>query len=220
MRIIALIAALICLELDYYEVGFWIGFAVVLHIAIYRSMPGFYREIITDYPRESCVEPKICKWMFPYNHSHPDKGLPKEIYVQGIAVYIGYLVYSVLLFVILPFNEVISSYLAVCYLFYFVIVMWICVHRGTMKSFYARYKIMNRYNFFRTALLANKTPYPQLKGKCEILSERRKRKKIFVMVRMLEDGEVIEDVLLSGCKKEGKNQTYHMYEICKVKYII
>ena len=37
---------------------------------------------------------------------------------------------------------------------------------------------------------------------------------------MLEDGEVIEDVLLSGCKKEGKNQTYHMYEICKVKYII
>ncbi len=84
------------------------------------------------------------------------------------------------------------------------IVMWICVHRGTMKSFYARYKIMNRYNFFRTALLANKTPYPQLKGKCEILSERRKRKKIFVMVRMLEDGEVIEDVLLSGCKKEGK----------------
>ena len=40
------------------------------------------------------------------------------------------------------------------------------------------------------------------------------------MVRMLEDGEVIEDVLLSGCKKEGKNQTYHMYEICKVKYII
>ncbi len=78
--------------------------------------------------------------------------------------------------------------------------------RASHKSFIDHYKIMNRYNF-KFYILPDGEPYPCKVGKCEIVKTYKKKRKTFATVRMLDDGEMISDVLVSGNgKKKGKGR--------------
>ena len=214
------IAAFVCLYFEFKIILSWLLSVWMVYRSVHYEFPSFYRQIISDYPREQCVKPKFLKWMFPFNGDHPDKELPKEIYIMGIELFLSLILHTMLLPAMFLMGEY-GSGLAFSFLMWDGVFGIFMLFRGSYKSFIDHYKIMNRHNF-KFFFWPNEGPYACKIGKCEIVKTYKKKKKTFVTVRILEGGEMISDVLLSGSGKKEKegNIRYQMYEICKVKYII
>ena len=193
--------------------------AASLELSLYNGLKWIYWEIIEDYPADDCVKPEICKKLFYYERMSPMKGFPKELYYAGIAKYIGFWIYLVVDFLILLFNEEIAAKVGLVYLIAIHVLEEVWTSAAMRKSFRARYKMLNRYNF-RYLFYSEDAPYPKRIGKCEIIREYRIIRKKFVTIRMLDTGEYIDRVLISGKKRPGENPVYILYEICKVKYIV
>lgn len=53
---------------------FWLQHQI-FYGALHNTFPSFYRQILSDYPREQCVKPKFLKWMFllPDGEPYPCK---------------------------------------------------------------------------------------------------------------------------------------------------
>lgn len=217
---ILMIAIFVCLHFEFPIIGIWLMSVWIFYGAVHNTFPSFYREIISDYPREQCVKPKFLKWMFPFNGDHPDKELPKEIYIMGIEIFLSLVLHTVLLPAMFLMGED-GPELAFSFLVWDGVFVMFMLLRGSYKGFIDHYKIMNRYNF-KFYILPDGEPYPCKVGKCEIVKTYKKKRKTFATVRMLDDGEMISDVLVSGNgkKEKGGNIRYQMYEICKEKYII
>ena len=88
----------------------------------------------------------------------------------------------------------------------------------TKKSFFARYKLLNRYNV--KYLFLPKEHYPKIIGKCKIESVFHRRRKVFATVKILETGEVKNKVLVLGESKHEGDTVYILHEICNVYYIV
>lgn len=198
----------------------WLMAFVLLKWKIESGDEGLYLENIEDYPDKELVTPTKYKFLFKNLEKLSYKGIPKEIYYARIVKFFGFWVYTVCAVIAL----LISQRAAVIMFFVYVIAIYgmadlVSIFKVQKKSFLARFKKVNIYNFFYL-ITGAEYPYPRRKGKCKIVSECRKGKRNYVTVKMLDTGEVKRKILFPGNKRQGEDPTYSLYEICKVLYII
>lgn len=209
----------ICIYSEWYAVGIWCLIANLLIMGIDNGVLLLYKEIITDYPAEYCVKPRLFKKIFEIYQTHPNKGVPREIYYGESIQFIGFWIYTIIAFGVLFFDSIIAFGLGIIYFLFMVVVSMWELSFSTSKSFKARYKILNRYNI-KYIFFTTNVPNPRKVGKCRVVETYKKRRKIFATIKMLDDQECIRNVLFAGSEKQGRDPIYQLYEICKVKYII
>lgn len=176
-------------------------------------------EIIEDYPKEDYVNPSKFKFLFKKLDKKFQNNIPKEIYFSKLIKYIGLWVYTIVGIVTLAYSQKMAAIVGCIYFLITYGADIVFVFIAKRKSFLRRYKKTNIHNFAYFFNGADE-PYPRMKGKCKIVSEYKKRKRTYVTVRMVETGEVKENILFPGNKRKGEDPVYSLYEICKVFYII
>lgn len=176
-----------------------------------------------DYPQKDLIVPKKFKFFYKEFEkvTYTYKGIPKEIYYAKIVRFIAFWIFTLVGIVAMIIDPILAGKIMYCYV---VIVLGIGAFVTRIiiqrKSFLSRFKKLNLYNFIYFSGFFEDMPYPRMKGKCKIVSECPKGKKIYVTVCMLETGELKEKVLRPGNKRQGENPTYSLYEICRVLYIL
>lgn len=199
----------------------WILPCMMQQMSYYYGNERIYLEIIEDYPIADCIKPRRCKFLFRKLDKLSYKDIPKEMYYSELTRIIGFSIYSIVVVFLLLLSEdthlaCLVGYVYIWWEIFVIILSGIILSR---KTFLARYKRLNRYNFKYLFLSENK-PYPHKVGMCKVVRERKRGKIILVTVSIIETGEIKEKVLLQGGKRVGKEPVYSLYEICKVYYII
>lgn len=213
---------LACLER--YRLASWLGIMGVFCLRLEWLEAAYASAMLDGYPKHECIHPKLLKCIFQKKAMGSGKSIPKEI-VLLTYILVGSFVVAVtwmLITVIFLNNNV--QYIGFGFLFLFV-----CVNGGLgiilgniclYKIFIQKYKRLTWHNWmymlggdFSRRNLTKKI------GGCEILSERKKGKHIYMTVRLNDTGEVFSDVILSGNKRQDEKKKYILYEICRVKYV-
>lgn len=197
----------------------WLMSVILFQMSFEYGNERIYLEIIEDYPVQDCVKPQKYKFLYKKLSKLSYKDIPKEMYYCEILKVYGFIIYSLLAIGIFFIDEYLASLFGGIYIGFYSILSILSGCLLKKKSFAARYKILNRNNV-RYLFLPDNEPYPRKLGDCQIISESKRGRRIFVTVKVLETGEVIERVLLQGKKKQGNNPVYSIYEICKVFYIL
>lgn len=197
----------------------WVMSIIMFQMSFETGNEHIYLEIIEDYPIQDCVKPRRFRFMYERLNKLSNKDIPKEMYYcETIKVY-GFIIYSILIFLMLFINEYLASLFGGIYIGFFAVLSILSAFLLKRKSFVERYKLLNRYNI-KYLFLPDNEPYPKKIGKCQIINESKRGNKTFVTVKILETNEVKKRVLLSGKNRQGNAAVYNLYEICNVFYIV
>lgn len=214
-------AVLACLE--YYRPTAWLVMIGALLFNIERLEAMYMECLVEAYPREDYIQPKRLKFIFRQKAMGGGNGVPKDI-VFLMYILIGSFVIAMtwMLITVIFFKNNIYYICFGVFGFAFIyggaliIISNICLY----KIFIQKYKRLTWHNWmymlggdFSRRNLTKKI------GGCEILSERKKGKHIYMTVRLNDTGEVFSDVILSGNKRQDEKKKYILYEICRVKYV-
>ena len=205
--------------MQWYAVLIWVVAIGTFKSYVCEGNRGTYMEIIEDYPVENCCKPNKCKFLFKNLSRLSWKEIPKEMYYSVLINYYLLWIYSITFFLVLPWNTKAACIVGIIYFSIFVVILLSSLDILKNKSFLSRYKLFNKYNI-KYYFFPHNEPYPRKVGNCQIIKERRKWRKTFVTVSIIETGEIRDKVLLSGKKRQGENPVYRIYEICNVYYIL
>ena len=176
-------------------------------------------EIIEYYPIQDCVKPKRFKFIYKKLNKLSYKDIPKEMYYcETIKVY-GFILYSLLSFIMFFMNKQVIGVFGGIYIVFYAVLSLLTAGILKRKSFIARYKEVNRHNV-KYLFLPENEPYPKMIGKCQIEKMYRQGKKVFATVKVLETGEVKNRVLILKKNVQENHGDGILYEICQVYYII
>lgn len=196
----------------------WIICLFMLQMAFEYGNERIYLEIIEDYPEKDCVKPKKFKFLYKKLNRLSDKGIPKEMYYcETLKVY-GFILYSLLFIGIIFIDKYLAAQYSAAYFSFNCVSSLLSALILKKKSFVKRYKNLNRYNIRYLFLPANE-PNPRKIGTCRIVSDSKRRGKIFVNVIILETDEVKYNVLFQESNTSEVKSHYTLYEICNVFYI-
>lgn len=219
ITIIEILLVMFLFSKQYIAASLWVMSIILFQMSYERGNEHIYLEVIEDYPIKDCVKPKQFKAWYRKLNKLSIKDIPKEMYYcETIRIY-GFIIYSLALLGVIFVNEYAASVMGAMYIGFISVLSILSGWRMTKRSFLERYKILNKHNI-KYMFLPDNEPNPRKLGKCQIISEARRGKRTFVTVKVLETGEVKEQVLLQGKKKQGDNPIYSIYEICKVYYIV
>ena len=197
----------------------WVMSLILFQMSYEKGNEHIYLEAIEDYPVQDCVKPKKFRFLYKKLNKLSYKGIPKEMYYcETIKVY-GFIIYSILAFVMLFIDIQMTYWLGGAYITLYVGLSLLSAGILKRKSFIARYKLLNRYNL-KYLLGPEDEPYPKPVGKCRIESVFRRGRKVFAVVRMKDTGEEKNRVLVLGKKEHNRDTFYILYEICNVYYIV
>lgn len=219
ITIIEILLVMFLFSKHYIAASLWVMSVILLQMSYERGNAHIYLEVIEDYPIKDCVKPKRFKAWYRKLNKLSIKDIPKEMYYCETVKIYGFIIYSLALIGIIFVNEYVASVMGVTYIGFISVLGILSGWMMTKRSFLERYKILNTHNI-KYMFLTENEPYPRQIGKCQIVSESRRGKRTFVTVKVLETGEVKEQVLLQSKKKQGDNPIYSIYEICKVYYIV
>lgn len=211
----------VCFEHFWLAACFWI---VGLVWSSIQGMTKVYMEcIVFEYPKGDYVCPRYLRSVFKRNGMGDGSYIPKEI-VISIYMLISEFAAHVFWMVIVKFFIGGSIYyLAHGFLLLFLVftvVLLLIIFRIEYKIFIQKFKRLTRHNWWHIILnYYRPRKSPEKIGKCEILSEKKIKKKIFVTVKVIDTEETFSEVIFSAKRRNGKKQIYNLYEICKVKYI-
>ena len=214
--VVTIIALFYCEKV---AISVWVLAIWALKISVDEGGQLLLLEIIEDYPKEDCIKPSKFKFLFKKMNKLSSNGIPKELYYSKLVKFVGLWIYTLVGIVAIIFSEKIAVEVGCVYLLIAYGIDIIITFIAKRKSFLKRYKKINIHNFMYLFNGADE-PYPRMRGKCKIVSEYKKRKHKYVTVMMLDTGEVKENILFPGNKRQGKEPVYSLYEICKVFYII
>lgn len=166
----------------------WVMSLILFQMSYEKGNEHIYLEAIEDYPVQDCVKPKKFRFLYKKLNKLSYKGIPKEMYYcETIKVY-GFIIYSILAFVMLFIDIQMTYWLGGAYITLYVGLSLLSAGILKRKSFIARYKLLNRYNL-KYLLGPEDEPYPKQVGKCRIESVFRRGRKVFAVVRMKDTGE-------------------------------
>lgn len=209
--------------LERYRLAVWFGIVGLLLLNIER-MESFYADgLLEGYPKKDCIEPLRLKFIFQRKAMGYGKAIPKEIVfltyvlIGSFGAAITWMLITVVFF---ENNLYYIGYGFLGFIFIYgwsgVIVVVICLY----KIFIEKYKRLTIHNWmYILGGSFSKKNITKKIGSCELLSERKKWKKIYMTVRLNDSGEVFSDVILSGNRRQDEKKKYILYEICKVKYV-
>lgn len=134
-----------------------------------------------------------------------------QVFVFSIALWCVGILYKQILFII------VSGYLAIA-----LVTLLIFIFNAYRISFYKKFKRVTIHNWiylfgqsrFKKAIQSIKI------GKCIIVSEQFVRGKQYFIVEVKKSGRKYEKVMYCGREKMNKDNTYVLYEIKKVYYIV
>lgn len=196
----------------------WVMSLMMFQMSYESGKEQIYLEAIEDYPIQDCVEPKKFRFLYKKLNKLSYKGIPKEMYYcETIKVY-GFIIYSILAFIMSFIDRKVTYWLGGGYIVMYAVLGMLSAEIMLKKSFFARYKLLNRYNV--KYLFLPKEHYPKIIGKCQINSISRRGRKFFATVKILETGEVKNKVLVLGESKHEGDTVYILHEICNVYYIV
>ena len=206
--------------MQWYAIWLWFSAVVLFEASISKSFKEMYLENIENYPADNCCKPNKYRFLFKNLSGLSWKGIPKEIYYILIIEYYLLWIYTIIIsFFILLENERTAYIISVTYYCIVAALFIYCASSLSLRSFLSRYKLFNKHNI-KYYFSSKNWPYPRKVGNCQIVKERRKWRKTFVTVSIIETGEIKDKVLLSGKKRQGENPVYSIYEICNVYYIL
>lgn len=197
----------------------WIG-ALFILFELQNTEKRKYESGVPDmyYPINKLIKPEKCKFLFEKSNL-PSQGIPREWYYYRVLSFYGFCVYTLIAIGVAFINQRAAGILFLVY----VIIVGVCgIIVGGLENrrkFYAYFKKLTIHNLIYRIIGFNYPP-KRKKGKCKIVSEYVRKNKTYVTVKMLETGEIKENILFAGVKKQGKDPTYNLYEICKVFYVI
>ena len=197
----------------------WFLSFIMLQMSYEYGNESIYLQVIEDYPIQDCVKPRIFKFIFKKLEMLSHKDIPREMYYSEIIKVGAFFVYSFLVFVVAFIDEYLACVIGVMYMGVNGLVSLMSGFILCEKSFIARYKRLNRYNL-KYLFVAEDGPTPRKIGDCKIIAVGKRVRRTFVTVRLLENGELKERVLLLGEKCRENDSTFELYEICNVFYII
>lgn len=201
-----------------FSVMLWVLSIIMFHMSFEIGNERIYLEVIEDYPIQNLIKPRRFKFLYKKLNKLSDKDIPKEMYYSETIKVYGFIVYSVLAFVLFFINEYVASLLGGIYIWFYMVLSIISASLLKWKSFLERYKLFNRFNI-RYLFLPEDEPNPRKIGKCNIISKTKKPSGVFATVRVLETNELIERVLLQSKIANEKKADYCLYEICNVFYV-
>lgn len=205
--------------MKWYAIFLWFNAVVGFISSISGGFRQMYLQNINDYPAEHCYNPDKYKFLFRKFVKLSWKGIPKEIYYTVLINYYLLWIYSIIVFFVLLWDGRVACVAGFIYFSIVIILFLGCTYSLTMNSFLSRYKLCNKHNI-KYYFFSKNEPYPRKIGKCQIIDEHRKWRRTFVTVSIIETGEIMDKVLLSGKKRKGENPVYSIYEICGVYYIV
>ena len=216
--VLEIVGILFLMSKRFISILLWIMSLVLFQMSYGRGNEHIYLEAIEDYPIQDCIEPKKFKFLYKKLNKLSYKGIPRELYYcETIKVY-GFIIYSILAFIMVFIDKEVTYWLGGGYIVFYAVLSILSAEILTKKSFFARYKLLNRYNV--KYLFLPKEHYPKIIGKCQIESVFRRRRKVFATVKILETGEVKNKVLVLGESKHEGDTVYILHEICNVYYIV
>lgn len=219
ITIIEILLIIFLFSKQYIAASLWVMSIILFEMSYDRGNEHIYLEVIEDYPIQDCVKPRRFRFLYKKLNKLSYKDIPKEMYYcETIKVY-GFIVYSILAFLMFFINEYMASVFGLIYVGFYSVLGTLSACLMLRKSFVARYKILNRYNI-KYLFFSENQPYPKKVGKCEIINEFKRGNKVFVTVKILETNEVKKRVLLPSKKRRENSSVYSLYEICNVFYIV
>lgn len=200
-------------------ISIWVMAILVMDMSIRYGNKRVYIEIIEDYPLEDCIKPYKYRFLFQNLSRLSYKDIPKEMYFSEVIIYVGFGVYSFIGFITLFVDELLCVIIGVIYFGVVYGIYMAGIFVMIRKSFLSRFIKLNKHNLKFLFLPENK-PYPRNVGKCKVIQECKRGKKVFAKVKILDTGEIIEKVLLRGKIRQNSSSVYSVYEICNVYYIV
>ena len=197
----------------------WFMSIIMFQMSFETGNERIYLEIIEDYPIQDCVKPKRFKFIYKKLNKLSYKDIPKEMYYcETIKVY-GFILYSLLSFIMFFMNKQVIGVFGGIYIVFYAVLSLLTAGILKRKSFIARYKEVNRYNV-KYLFWPDNEPYPKMIGKCRIEKMYGQGKKVFATVKVLETGEVKNRVLILRKNVQENQGDGILYEICQVCYRI
>lgn len=197
----------------------WFMSIIMFQMSFETGNERIYLEIIEDYPIQDCVKPKRFKFIYKKLNKLSYKDIPKEMYYcETIKVY-GFILYSLLSFIMFFMNKQVIGVFGGIYIVFYAVLSLLTAGILKRKSFISRYKEVNRYNV-KYLFWPDNEPYPKMIGKCRIEKMYGQGKKVFATVKVLETGEVKNRVLILRKNVQENHGDGILYEICQVYYLI
>lgn len=208
----------VLLRLRLVSITCWLISILMFQMSYISGNQRIYMEIIEDYPIEDCVKPKKFQFLYKKLLKLSYKDIPKEMYYcETIKVY-AFIIYTIISVPTFFINEYLAGKIGVIYICFYGILSLLCAEYIKDKSFFARYKLLNRHNIKYMFYPVNQ-PYPHKIGKGQIIYTVKKGSKTFATVKIVETGEIKEKVLFIGKHKQLSTPVHSIYEICNVFYI-
>lgn len=184
-------------------------------------VPAMREELFSvTYPPRNCRQIKKCGILFGWKYR---KGvtMPMEIILMVTYWYAGGIVFSLVYWIVgNTASNMTRFYILLGYCFWILVILLYFSGKGFKVSFYEKYKKLTRYNFkYRLFQYYLEEPERYEIGKCMVIARKKKKREMYVAVKMADSQEVIKDVLFCAEKPCHKNEMYTLYEICKVRYI-
>lgn len=216
--IIEILLAMFLWSKKYISLLMWIVSIMLFQMSFEAGNERIYLEIIEDYPEKDCVKPKKFKFLYKKLNELSNKGIPKEMYYCETMKAYGFILYSLFAVVVVFIDNQLAILCGRTYISFYFVSSLLSALILKKKSFVKRYKNLNRYNIRYLFLPANE-PNPRKIGTCRIVSDSKRRGKIFVNVIILETDEVKYNVLFQESNTSEVKSHYTLYEICNVFYI-